>query len=213
MHSKRVRTVNMKKPIQNKKFPNRIREWRVLREMSHEKLAEAVGTSRGQIYQLETGQRRLTEEWMNRLAKPLRCEPSDLMSTSAPRMVQLVGYVGAGAQIFPYDDNMRGGGIEEVDCPPSVEPSETVALRVVGESMMPFMPNGTIVYYTMRHEGGCDDYLNKLCVVQISEGATLLKILKKGYSKGLYNLMSYNADMIEDVKLEWCARIIFIKPV
>lgn len=203
----------MKKDPKNKKFPNRIREWRVLREMSHDKLAEAVGTSRGQIYQLETGQRRLTEDWMNRLAKPLRCEPSDLMAASAPRMVQLVGYVGAGAEVFSYDDHMKGAGIEEVDCPPGVDPSETVALRVVGESMMPFMPNGTIVYYTMRHDGGCDEYLNKLCVVQVREGSTLLKILKKGYTKGRYNLMSYNADMIEDAQLDWCAKIIFIKPV
>ena len=203
----------MLKKKEKRKYPNRIREWRVLREMSHEKLAEKVGTSRGQIFNLEKGERRLTQEWMERIAAQLRCEPSDLLTSSAPRMVQVVGYVGAGAQVFSYDDHMKGAGLEEVDCPPSVEPSETVALRVVGESMMPFMPNGTIVYYTMRHEGGCDDYLNKLCVVQVKDGATLLKILKKGYSKGLYNLMSYNADMIEDVKLEWCARIIFIKPV
>lgn len=196
-----------------KQYPNRIKEWRTLRGLSLDKLAERVGTSRGQILQLETGQRRLAENWMIRLAKELDCEPADLMLSSLPRMVTVVGYVGAGAQVFPFDDHMKGAGLDEVDCPPGCDPSTTVALRVTGDSMQPFMPEGTIVYYTRRHEGGCSDYLNSLCVVQVHEGATLLKILKKGYSAGRFNLMSYNADMIEDVLLDWCAKIIFIKPV
>ena len=128
-------------------------------------------------------------------------------------MVQIVGYVGAGAEIFPFDDHMQGNGFEEIECPPGVDPETTVALRIKGDSMMPFMPEGTIVYYSERFDGGCADYVNKLCVVKIKDGPTLLKILKKGYSKGRFNLMSYNADMIEDARLEWCAKIIFIKPV
>lgn len=181
--------------------------------MSLDKLAEAVGTSRGQINHLEVGERRLTEDWMIRLAKALHCEPADIMLSSLPRMVQLVGYVGAGAQVFAYDDHAKGAGLDEVDCPPGCDPSTTVALRVVGDSMQPFMPEGTIVYYSNRHDGGCSDYINSLCVVQVRDGATLLKILKKGYTVGKYSLMSYNADLIEDVVLDWCAKIIFIKPV
>lgn len=197
----------------SKKYPNRIQEWRTLRGLSHEKLAAEANTSRGQIYQLETGARRLTDEWMNRLAKPLRCEPSDLMAQSAPRMVQVVGYVGAGAQVYPIDDHMKGGGLDEVECPPGADPSETVALRVQGDSMMPYMPPGTVVYYSERYDGGCTEYLNKLCVVKVRDGATLLKILKKGYAAGRFSLMSYNAELIEDVQIEWCARIVFIKLV
>lgn len=193
-------------------YPNRLKELRQARGLSHDKLAERVNTSRGQIYQLEKGLRKLSLDWMVRLAEALGCQPTDLISDQ-PIMVPVVGIVGAGAEVFPIDDHMQGTGIEEVEAPPGVDPRETVALRIKGDSMMPFMPEGTIVYYSERFDGGCDAYLNKLCVVKIKDGPTLLKMLKKGYARGRFNLMSYNADMIEDVQLEWCAKIIFIKPV
>lgn len=138
--------------------------------------------------------------------------------------IPIIGYVGAGAKIFPIDDLplMSSNQISEleriytncefVDAPPGVYHYGVVALRVQGDSMMPFMPEGTVVYYAQRTDGGCDDYLNQLCVVQIKDGPTLLKTLKRGHQYGRYSLMSYNADLIEDVELEWCAKIIFIKP-
>jgi hypothetical protein len=47
-------------------------------------LADRVGTSKGQIDKLEKGQRRLTIDWLNRLAQALECHPVDLLGLSAP---------------------------------------------------------------------------------------------------------------------------------
>ena len=50
---------------------NRIKEWRLRRGLSMQALAERADTSRQQIHKLERGERRLTEEWMRRIANIL----------------------------------------------------------------------------------------------------------------------------------------------
>lgn len=67
--------------------PNRIREMRKKRGLTLERLAERVGTNNQQISRLETGQRRLTVEWLTRLATALDCLREDLLpeeETPAP---------------------------------------------------------------------------------------------------------------------------------
>jgi len=58
---------------------NRIREFRTARGWSLQKLAESVGTNKSQIDKLEKGARRLTVDWMVRLAKPLGCDPREFL--------------------------------------------------------------------------------------------------------------------------------------
>jgi len=61
---------------------NRIRELRHKRGLSLQQLADASGTSKSQIDKLEKGNRRLTVDWMVRLARPLGCDPRDLLPSS-----------------------------------------------------------------------------------------------------------------------------------
>ncbi len=66
---------------------NRIREWRKLRGLSMDQLAEAARTTKGQIHKLETSKRRLTVDWVVRLAKPLGCDPRELMTFDTASIV------------------------------------------------------------------------------------------------------------------------------
>jgi phage repressor protein C with HTH and peptisase S24 domain len=59
---------------------NRIREWRLRRELSMQALAERIGTKRQQIHKLERGERRLSENWLRRIAAALACRPADLLA-------------------------------------------------------------------------------------------------------------------------------------
>jgi transcriptional regulator with XRE-family HTH domain len=52
--------------------------------LSQEKLAILANTTSQQIGRLEKSQRRLTQEWMQTLAKALGCHPSDLLPEFAP---------------------------------------------------------------------------------------------------------------------------------
>jgi transcriptional regulator with XRE-family HTH domain len=63
---------------------NRIREFRERSGLTGEELAERIGTSSAQIYKLETGQRRLTQAWLEKLADALGCRAVDLIE-NVPR--------------------------------------------------------------------------------------------------------------------------------
>lgn len=58
---------------------NRIRELRKARRLTMEGLARLANTTASQINKLEKGERRLTDEWMHRLAEALDCSAASLM--------------------------------------------------------------------------------------------------------------------------------------
>lgn len=58
---------------------NRIKEWRRARGLTLKQLAERIGTSNQQISHLENGRRRLTLDWIERIAIALECHPADLI--------------------------------------------------------------------------------------------------------------------------------------
>jgi transcriptional regulator with XRE-family HTH domain len=62
---------------------NRIRDMRLRAGLSQAELAEIVGTTQAQIARLETGERRLTLDWMQRIARALSLQPSALLPTAA----------------------------------------------------------------------------------------------------------------------------------
>lgn len=61
---------------------NRIAKLRELRGWSQADLAREVRTSQPQINRLETGERKLTEEWMRRIAHALDVGPADLLDVA-----------------------------------------------------------------------------------------------------------------------------------
>jgi len=58
---------------------NNIRRVRLSQGLSLEKVAKAVGTTKGQIQKLEKGERRLTLGWMTRLARALNVSVAELL--------------------------------------------------------------------------------------------------------------------------------------
>jgi len=67
---------------------NQIRAVRKAQELSLETLAALVGTTNQQISLLETGKRRLTVEWLIRLAKALSCHPWALVADDLPKQMR-----------------------------------------------------------------------------------------------------------------------------
>src|SRR6185503_19640172 len=84
---------------------NRIKELREAQGLSQQDLAEAAGTSNQQIGRLEKSTRRLTVEWMERLAPPLHVEPAELMAISTSQhRIRLIGEVRAGRWQQPGEE-------------------------------------------------------------------------------------------------------------
>lgn len=185
---------------------NRIAEFRKKARLSQARLAQAVGTGRSTIVKLERGEMRLTTVWMRRIADQLQVRPSALISDEIPREVEIMGYVGAGTKVYPLDDQMRRQG-ETVPCPIALDAEKTAAVIVRGDSMLP-LEDGWVLYYTRMFEGVPIDAVGHLCVVQLAnDGPIYVKQLRRGYAPNHFNLLSTNADPIEDANVEWAARV------
>lgn len=72
------------KPPTRKLIVVPLQEWRTYRGMSQEQLADAIGTSKGQISKLENGRLGIDVSWLQKFALALKCEPRDLLSPPPP---------------------------------------------------------------------------------------------------------------------------------
>ncbi len=62
-----------------------LRQWRLFRDLTQERLAEMVGLTSSSISQLETGSQGFTDKSLARLADALRCTPAALLSYDPQR--------------------------------------------------------------------------------------------------------------------------------
>lgn len=118
----------------------------------------------------------------------------------------LIGKVGAGAQVERLDhpDVLAG-----IPLPPDLDAPNAAIIE--GDSQHP-LEEGWLILYGPENQGIYDSCIGKLCVVKVKDGPTLLKTLKRGSRKGLWNLESWNAKTREDQKIEWAARVMVIRP-
>lgn len=188
----------------------RIRHWRKQRRMTLEQLAARLGTSAGHLHKWETGKVSVNLKRLGEIADILGIGIIDLVE-DLPR-VPVVGKVGAGAQVESIDDFPLGQGARSAQCPTGLDPQNTVAVEVVGDSMLP-IDEGWLLFYSRNYDGVPSECLGKLCIVQIAEnGPRYVKRLKKGRGSGLFNLYSTNAREIEDVALAWAAPVLHARP-
>lgn len=172
--------------------------------------AERFGWKQPTYSSHENGTRGFRQEIIERYARAFRVSPLWLMYGKAARQheVPVVGFVGAGAEVYGFDDHEKGAGFEYVDPPPDAAP-DTVALRVNGWSMYPALQPGDIVFYR-AHEEDARKLIGQETIACLESGACFVKVLEHGSDPGLYTLASYNEPPIRDVRVTWCAPIEFV---
>jgi len=122
-----------------------------------------------------------------------------------PVTAKAIGFVGAGAEILPFDDHSPGS-LEEVEIPPGV-PDDAALVIVRGDSMYPrYLENEMLLY--VRHMDDPKEHVGKECVVALADGRMLVKTLRRGNTKGVFNLESWNAPPIEAVVIQWAAPVL-----
>lgn len=126
-------------------------------------------------------------------------------ASNAPQ-AHAVGYVGAGAEILPFDDHDIGDDLDPVDLPPGLPP-DAVLVIVRGDSMYPRYFDNERLFY-VRRDANPIDFVGRECVVKLEDGRMFVKILRRGIADGYYNLESWNAPLIEDVALQWAAPVL-----
>jgi phage repressor protein C with HTH and peptisase S24 domain len=173
-------------------------------------LARLLGIPQPRVAEMKAGKRliKTTEVAIiaDYIGEPV---PIEVLPQQPLQQVPVVGYVGAGAEIFSVDDHAKGGGIDYVDAPPGGISKSAVALVVRGDSMLPVFEAGDIIYYDRQDNGDLSHLIGKNCVVRLADGRTFVKKLQ--FSNGAYWLHSHNADPIVDAQIEWAARVLWVK--
>lgn len=63
----------------DEKAPNHLRAWRKHNRMTQQELADAIGTAKSVISDLERGVVQLSDKWLRRLAPALKTQPGHIL--------------------------------------------------------------------------------------------------------------------------------------
>lgn len=184
-----------------------IKQLREKFDLSQERLADLVGTSQPQIKRLESGERKLTKEWAERIAPHLRTSAevilfgdppqndpsrSPKVTTSndiseKPNAVVGLPVLDSGRLIPVYGQAvggidgefiMNGNILYEVMAPPIISHlSKAYAVSVSGDSMAPRYEDGEICFVDPKRRVRKGDYV--IAQVRLTENGPLLAYVKR----------------------------------
>lgn len=122
---------------------NRIRHFREQANLTRDELSTRMGISTSQLTKLERGERKLTKDWMERIAEALRISPADLFDQPTSRLlsIPLISTVSAGAMMRDdlVDEAIRMLTITDLPA------GDWFALKVDGDSMDRISPPESII--------------------------------------------------------------------
>ena len=182
-----------------------VKEWLAYKGMKARDLVDQTGHSKSEISEWINGKRRFNADVLDAFARVIGVDPGDLFRLPGGEAL-LIGKVGAGAEItrMEHPDILEG-----IPLPPGMNAPNAAIIE--GDSQYP-LKEDWVIFYGPENEGIPDKCVGELCVVQVKDGPTLLKTLKRGSRKGLWNLESWNAMTREDQKIEWAALVMDIRP-
>lgn len=191
----------------NISFMNMIKELREKIELSQAALAERVGTSQPQIKRLESGERKLTKEWAEKIAPHLNITPEALLFGNGtetavndvpksdamppifdpPNATVRDKVEGLGRRIPVYGQAvggvdgeflMNGTVLYEVMAPPVISHiSGAYAVSVAGSSMEPRYEDGEICFVDPKRRVKRGDYV--IAQIHQEEHGPLLAYVKR----------------------------------
>ena len=194
---------------------HKIRAIRTASGLNQTEFAERLGTTQSTVTRWEKGSVP-GGEMLKAIADFANTTVERLMGTDdlagvPGNTLPVVGFVGAGAAMFPYDDFPKGDGLDHIDRPAFIK-GQAVAVEVRGDSLLPVAEDGWRLIYSGNQTLAEGEILNRLCVVQLEDGRALVKRVARGSQPGRYHLLSTNAPMIEDAALVWAAPVKAIIP-
>ncbi len=120
------------------------------------------------------------------------------------RTVRIKGYVGAGDQAHYYA--VSDEDFAEVEAP-ALSSDQTVAVEIRGKSFGPLLDSWLVFYDDVRSPV-TSDLFNEVCVVGLDDDRILIKQIKPN-KNGTFTLLSNgNEPPIENVQIEWAAKVI-----
>lgn len=193
-------------------WARRLNEMLALRGWTQSELARRSGLARESVKKYCQGSvAQPRGDAVQRLAEALEVHVVWLRDGEGPQWqrIPLVGYVGAGETFHAVDDLAQGAGHESVEL--DLDGADPIAIEVRGESMLPVYRPGDRLLCSRLAGTNESGYLGRDCVVKLANGAGYVKRVVRGNQPGRYTLLSYAAEPIADVQLDWAAPIRWVK--
>jgi transcriptional regulator with XRE-family HTH domain len=198
-------------PVEQK-YPNGLREAMERAGIGGSELARLMDTSRQNISRWMSGTRELLPPIAEQIAPFLNTTSASLLLLKSTERfsVPLGGRIVGGGAIDISSAQDEPGLEYEIELSVRV-PDATVAYQVVGESMMPVYRPDTVII-CRAHTKEIEPLVGKELAVATVDHGRMLKVVHRGATPGHYDLESFNATTMRDVRLEWVARIAAIIP-
>ncbi|MFC2248519.1 S24 family peptidase [Labrys portucalensis] len=143
-----------------------------------------------------------TVPWLQHGEGPEELDQEEATTIGVPMM----GYIGAGAEILPDFEQVPPEGLYTVDLPFAVPPG-LIGFEIKGDSMLPRYDEGDVILVYAQQQRAADNFLGEEVAVRTGDERRYLKRLMRGQLPGHFNLESWNARTIENVRLHWIGEI------
>lgn len=173
----------------------RMRELRIGMRMTQAIFADAIHSTNSTVSRYETNEIPVPEFIIERLATLARVPKAFIRDgDTSSRLAPVVGYVGAGAEVYAPDEALHLGGIE---VPASW--TDAVAMTIRGDSCLPVYAEGGTIIVRGDQRFDPEEALRRMCVLELDDGRGLVKEPRRTPDPGRFDLWSPNAAPIEDV--------------
>lgn len=186
------------------------------KNLSQTRLGKLMGLDKSSISLLLHGQRRMTIDYAADIARLLGTSVTEVMERAGARMegisaagpingVPLSGWVDDQGAIHP--DKARGMPFSVPDTPPG---STAVQWRTTHTRMELF--DRWIVVAGPKQQPDPNAMHDRFCIVNTTDGRTLLRSVRRGYTTGAYTLMSIGDEPAIDTGINWYRPVLMLLP-
>ena len=194
----------------------RIRDLRKSLKLNQFRFAKLLGTSQPTVSRWETGLFKPQDtQFMAQMASLAQVSIAEFRYGKDENVLKIpvVGNVGLGGLVKLLSNMPENRKVDMVPSAEGVGDEPMAALRVLGDAMMPLLRHGWLLFYQQIEDGVPDDCVGRLCVVRIADhGPIYVKDGIRGSSKDTFLLYGVTSAPMDDVRLEWAARVISIRP-
>lgn len=175
-----------------------------VRGWTQEELAAAVETKQNNISRWMTGvePRGKPRDRIIELARE-----SGLIDDEVRSTIPIMGYIGAGAEIDPEFEQVPENGIDQVELPFQYA-GDVLGFIVRGDSMLPRYEEGTVIVVYREQTRSTISLVGEIAAVRTQDNRRFLKMLKAGGRPNTFNLESFNARPIENVRIAWASEVV-----
>lgn len=182
-----------------------IREARVSAKRTQVDIAQEFGVRRQTVASWEKGVHTPDVATLRRLERVLNVRPGTF-TAGLQSKVTVIGYVMAGDHGAEAIYEPHPVELSEESLPFAPDPN-LVWLQVRGPSMMPMYREGDLICYDAETPFVPESCLRRLCVVQTADDRILVKMMMPGSGHGRYDLISSNAEPIENQVVVWASPV------